>query len=121
MIVDTLALATEEPVGGCAAALVIARAPSSSAADLPAGGALGYVPQHQCSRRSDERRRRRPACCLRLPAAQYAELLDESPHGRDAPIITGLMYTHMVAQAMYKLFWLFVCLYALPRVLDSYA
>ncbi len=52
---------------------------------------------------------------------QYAELLDESPHGRDSPIITGLMYTHIVAQGMYKLFWLFMCLYLLPHVLDRYA
>ena len=52
---------------------------------------------------------------------QYPELLDDPPHGRNEPLITGLMYMHMLAAATYKLFWLFACLYGLPRVLDRYA
>ncbi|KAG2453779.1 hypothetical protein HYH02_001989 [Chlamydomonas schloesseri] len=51
----------------------------------------------------------------------YPELLDDKPHGRSEPIITGLMYTHIVVAAIYKLFWLFACLYGLPRVLPAYA
>ncbi|PNH12838.1 Calcium-transporting ATPase PAT1 [Tetrabaena socialis] len=51
----------------------------------------------------------------------YPELLDEKPHGRTEPIITGLMYMHIVAAAIYKLFWLFACLYGLPRLLSAYA
>ncbi|GFR48829.1 hypothetical protein Agub_g10782 [Astrephomene gubernaculifera] len=51
----------------------------------------------------------------------YPELLADKPHGRSEPIITGLMYMHMLVAAMYKLFWLFACLYGLPRVIDSYA
>eukprot|EP00198_Chlamydomonas_reinhardtii_P002721 XP_001692057.1 plasma membrane calcium-transporting ATPase [Chlamydomonas reinhardtii] len=51
----------------------------------------------------------------------YPELLDDKPHGRSEAIITGLMYTHIVVAALYKLFWLFACLYGLPRVLPAYA
>ncbi|PNH10920.1 Plasma membrane calcium-transporting ATPase 1 [Tetrabaena socialis] len=51
----------------------------------------------------------------------YPELLNDKPHGRTEPIITGLMYLHILAAAAYKLLWLFLCLYALPRVLDAYA
>ncbi|GLC40623.1 hypothetical protein PLESTM_001094100 [Pleodorina starrii] len=51
----------------------------------------------------------------------YPELLGDQPHGRSEPIITGLMYMHIIAAALYKLFWLFACLYGLPRVLDRYA
>ncbi|GIL92663.1 hypothetical protein Vretimale_19460 [Volvox reticuliferus] len=51
----------------------------------------------------------------------YPELLNDKPHGRSEAIITGLMYMHIVAAALYKLFWLFACLYGLPRVIDHYA
>ncbi|KXZ55677.1 hypothetical protein GPECTOR_2g1227 [Gonium pectorale] len=51
----------------------------------------------------------------------YPELLDDKPHGRSEPIITGLMYMHIIAAAIYKLFWLFACLYGLPRLISSYA
>ncbi|KAG2435667.1 hypothetical protein HXX76_006868 [Chlamydomonas incerta] len=51
----------------------------------------------------------------------YPELLNDKPHGRSEPIITGLMYTHIIVAAIYKLFWLFACLYGLPRVLPAYA
>ncbi|EFJ49476.1 hypothetical protein VOLCADRAFT_104340 [Volvox carteri f. nagariensis] len=51
----------------------------------------------------------------------YPELLQDTPHGRTEPIITGLMYMHIVAAALYKLFWLFACLYGLPRVIDRYS
>ncbi|KAG2437196.1 hypothetical protein HXX76_005860 [Chlamydomonas incerta] len=51
----------------------------------------------------------------------YPELLDEMPHGRTEPIITGYMYMHILAGAAYKLVWLFACLYGLPRVISAYA
>ncbi len=52
---------------------------------------------------------------------QYPELLDEAPHGRNEPLITGIMYMHMLTASVYKLGWLFACLYGLPRVIDRYA
>ncbi|PNW87451.1 hypothetical protein CHLRE_02g145100v5 [Chlamydomonas reinhardtii] len=51
----------------------------------------------------------------------YPELLDEMPHGRSEPIITGYMYMHILAGATYKLIWLFACLYGLPRAISAYA
>ncbi|GFH22863.1 flagellar associated protein, calcium-transporting ATPase, partial [Haematococcus lacustris] len=51
----------------------------------------------------------------------YVELLDEKPHGRHEALITGTMYYHMITAAMYKLFWLFVCLYAVPVLFKPYA
>ncbi|KAG2501673.1 hypothetical protein HYH03_000176 [Edaphochlamys debaryana] len=51
----------------------------------------------------------------------YPELLEDTPHGRSEAIITGLMYVHILTAAVYKLFWLFACLYGLPRISKQYA
>eukprot|EP00197_Chlamydomonas_leiostraca_P002921 CAMPEP_0202857402 /NCGR_PEP_ID=MMETSP1391-20130828/353_1 /ASSEMBLY_ACC=CAM_ASM_000867 /TAXON_ID=1034604 /ORGANISM="Chlamydomonas leiostraca, Strain SAG 11-49" /LENGTH=1154 /DNA_ID=CAMNT_0049536193 /DNA_START=185 /DNA_END=3649 /DNA_ORIENTATION=- len=50
----------------------------------------------------------------------YPELLDDPPHGRHEPLITPTMWLHIITSSMYKLFWLFCCLYALPRVVSRY-
>ncbi|KAL6763493.1 plasma membrane calcium-transporting ATPase [Haematococcus lacustris] len=51
----------------------------------------------------------------------YIELLDDKPHGRHEALISGTMYYHMFSAALYKLFWLFACLYALPVLFSDYA
>jgi Ca2+-transporting ATPase len=51
---------------------------------------------------------------------QHPELLDDKPHGRYEPLITGQMYINLTAAAFYKLFWLLGCLYGLPRIIPKY-
>ncbi len=60
-----------------------------------------------------------PCVCVCV-CVQYPELLDDAPHGRHEALITPLMYIHIVIAALYKLFWCFIFLYAVPEMLDSY-
>lgn len=57
-----------------------------------------------------------PAHPSHVRPPQYPELLEDPPHGRYEPLITGWMWMHILVSAAYKLLWLFLCLYALPRV-----
>jgi Ca2+-transporting ATPase len=51
----------------------------------------------------------------------YPELLDDPPHGRNEPIISGPMYVNIVVATLYKLGWLLAFLYGLPELVDAYA
>ncbi len=51
----------------------------------------------------------------------YPELLDDPPHGRFEPLITGPMYVNILLAAFYKLAWLFAILYGLPELISKYA
>ncbi|KAI8477413.1 MAG: hypothetical protein J3K34DRAFT_453016 [Monoraphidium minutum] len=44
------------------------------------------------------------------------DLLNDKPHGRDAPLITGRMWKHILVQGCYQLFWLFFFMYGLPKL-----
>ncbi|GAX73955.1 hypothetical protein CEUSTIGMA_g1405.t1 [Chlamydomonas eustigma] len=48
------------------------------------------------------------------------ELLNDKPHGRDEPLITRCMWKHILVQGLYQLFWMMVCLYALPSMVGRY-
>jgi Ca2+-transporting ATPase len=47
-------------------------------------------------------------------------LLDEVPHGHEAPLITKKMWKHIAVQGLYQVFWMLICLYALPIALNGY-
>lgn len=48
------------------------------------------------------------------------ELLLEKPHGRTESLISPVMWKHIFVQSAYQLFWLFVCLFALPVMFSRY-
>ena len=49
------------------------------------------------------------------------ELLLEKPHGRDEALISPKMWKHIITQALYQLFWLFLIVYGAPRVLPAFS
>jgi Ca2+-transporting ATPase len=49
------------------------------------------------------------------------ELLLEKPHGRDEALISPKMWKHILTQALYQLFWLFLIVYGAPRVLPAFS
>lgn len=47
------------------------------------------------------------------------KLLSEKPHGREESLISKRMWKHICIQALYQLFWMLLCLYGLPVVLNE--
>lgn len=41
-------------------------------------------------------------------------LLDDRPHGRTDPLISGRMWKHILVQGLYQMLWLFLMMYVLP-------
>ncbi|KAK9867201.1 hypothetical protein WJX84_002696, partial [Apatococcus fuscideae] len=48
------------------------------------------------------------------------ELLLNKPHGRNEPLINGLMWKHIACQAVYQLFWLFLIFYGASSVINGF-
>ena len=48
------------------------------------------------------------------------DLLEEQPHGRNEPLINRAMGKHIVIQALYQCFWLFLIFYGLPARFSDY-
>ncbi|DBB18563.1 hypothetical protein WJX82_010215 [Trebouxia sp. C0006] len=48
------------------------------------------------------------------------DLLLETPHGRTEPLINGAMWTHIMVQGIYQVFWLMLIFYGAPARLPAY-
>ncbi|KAL0043569.1 hypothetical protein WJX79_008696 [Trebouxia sp. C0005] len=48
------------------------------------------------------------------------DLLLETPHGRTEPLINGAMWTHIIVQGIYQVFWLMLIFYGAPARLPAY-
>ena len=49
------------------------------------------------------------------------ELLLEKPHGRDEALISRSMWKHILCQAIFELFWLFLIVYGATKYVGAYA
>ena len=46
------------------------------------------------------------------------DLLEQKPHGRDEPLISGNMWKHILLQSLYQLIVIFVILYSFPEIFE---
>ena len=59
-------------------------------------------------------------CVTKHLTAPPVYLQDAKPAGRQEPLINGKMFKHIVAQGFYQMFWMFLFLYGLPRLMPEY-
>lgn len=48
------------------------------------------------------------------------DLLNHRPHGRNEPLINGMMAKHILVQAVYQCIWLFLIFYGLPAQFQAF-
>jgi Ca2+-transporting ATPase len=48
------------------------------------------------------------------------DLLNQLPHGRNEPLINGMMAKHILVQGLYQIFWLFLIFYGMPAQLEAF-
>lgn len=60
-------------------------------------------------------------CTLTAPRMHCMQVLNDRPYGRREPMISGLMWMHMLGQAGYQIAVLFVLLYAAPSIVPRYS
>lgn len=61
-----------------------------------------------------------PFCITPPPTLSHNHLQDAKPAGRHEPLINGKMFKHIVAQGFYQMFWMFLFLYGLPKMMPQY-
>lgn len=50
----------------------------------------------------------------------HRRLLDAAPYGRKEHLVNGIILKHIITQAAYQIFWVFLIFYGLPRHFAAY-
>ncbi|GAB4816684.1 hypothetical protein N2152v2_003730 [Parachlorella kessleri] len=48
------------------------------------------------------------------------DLLNHKPHGRDEPLISRIMWKHIITQGCYQIFWIFLIFYGMPAQFEAF-